>query len=429
MEYLYGNDHGHSCPHEHKPLSHSGENKHFHSHDGHHSHESENEEELSPYMQSVISHVEEHIISKRHQGKENSQHEEKGNYHVHSEEHHAYGHLHHEHRNLHDVLSIIDNTQMTDGAKKLACRIFEIIAEAESKAHAKPVGQVHFHEVGAIDSIVDVIALAVCYDNLQSKYGFSEVYIPSISEGTGTVRCQHGVLPVPVPAVVNISAEYGLPLCIIQSGGELATPTGMAFAAALYPKTDMPPAFKIISAGMGAGKREYGIASIVRAMIIEPMPDKTCAGEGLQDGGIYKLETNIDDCSAEALGFAIEQLFENGAKDAYFTPCYMKKCRPAYMVSVICSEDKVSKMEEIIFANTSTIGIRRIKMERTALPREIIRLKSPYGEFSAKSAVYGGLRKIAPEYEEAAEIAKRTGKPFAFVYAELQEICGKAADI
>ncbi|MBO4556891.1 MAG: nickel pincer cofactor biosynthesis protein LarC [Elusimicrobiales bacterium] len=415
MEYLYG---GHGEKHH-------ARNEKSHSHkDG-----NEDEEELSPFMHSIISHVEEHIksVHKQNHGDHHHAHSKEDNggmtaHHGHDEGHHEHGH-HHEHRNLHDVLSIIDKTEMSGGAKTLARRIFDIIAEAEAKAHAVPKEEVHFHEAGAIDSIVDVIALAVCYDNLSSKYGIKKAYIPYIAEGTGTVRCQHGVLPVPVPAVVNIAETHGLPLGIINAQGELATPTGMAFAAALCPKTELPAAFRIISAGTGAGKRAYSVPSIMRAMIIEPQKHDSSACVEHNCGGIYKLETNIDDCTAEALGFAMEQLFENGAKDVYFTPCYMKKCRPAYILSVICTSEKIAKMEEIIFAHTSTIGIRRIKIDRTELPRETITLESPYGKFSAKKAVYGEIVKISPEYEDAAKISRRTGNPFSLVYAELQEIC------
>ena len=421
MEYLYG---GH------------GEKHHVHNEKTHsHNEDNGDEEELSPFMHSIISHVEEHINSGHGKNCEEHHHVHHKEYdgeisthHGHNDGHYSHEH-HHEHRNLHDVLSIIDKTKMTDGAKTLARRIFDIIATAEAKAHSVPKEEVHFHEVGAIDSIVDVIALAVCYDNLSSRHGIKNAYILYIAEGTGTVRCQHGVLPVPVPAVVNIAEEHGLPLGIINAQGELATPTGMAFAAALCPKTELPATFRIISSGNGAGKRAYSVPSIVRAMIIEPKKHKPSACGEDKYSGIYKLETNIDDCTAESLGFAMEQLFENGAKDVYFTPCYMKKCRPAYILSVICSSEKIARMEETIFTHTSTIGIRRIKADRTELPRETMTLDSPYGRFSAKKAVYGKIVKISPEYEDAAKISRRTGKPFGDIYSELQEICRDNANL
>lgn len=482
------NHHGHEHSH------HGGEPSHHEHHN--HEEEIEDEEELSLNMHEIISHVEAHIhknkkkkrdvscktdteisntedicagkdddfseiadvnskidndFEKTHDN-ESEAHEADHESHEHSHDHghrHCHGHHeyshdgdehshgHHVHRNIDDVLEIINKTDMTEGARRIAVRIFDIIAAAETKAHAVPLNQVHFHEVGAIDSIVDVIAIAVCYDSLLTKYDIKDVYFPCISEGMGTVRCQHGVLPVPVPATANIAAEYGIPMRIINAGGELATPTGMAFVAAVGTKFCLPPAFKIVSSGMGAGKRNYEIPSIVRAMVIDtecPVNDqkknmdetelgKNCANPASNDCQICLLETNLDDCSGEALGFTMEELIKAGARDVHYIPCYMKKCRPAYILNVICDEDKIAIMEEIIFRHTSTIGIRRIRMERTVLLRKTITLESQYGKFKAKESVYGNLRKISPEYEDVAEICRRSGLPFAQVYAELQKKC------
>lgn len=441
MAYLYGHEKSAEyCPenefHNHPAHTHnSGElihSAHFHTNE-----EDGEEEELSVNMKEIISHVESHIHTGHAHGHTHSHNH--GHSHEHHEEvpEHSGGHAHsHTHRGIDEILEIIDKTQMTDGARHLARRIFNIIAAAESAAHGVPVKQVHFHEAGALDSIADVIALSVCYDNLASRYGIKETYFPCICEGTGTVRCQHGVLPVPVPAVVNIAAEYGLPLRIINTRGELATPTGAAFAAATGTKFCMPPAFRIISAGTGAGKRAYGIPSTMRAMIIDTMDQDNTEGGKQPDSGsatdsdedsvyVFRLETNIDDCPGEALGFAMEELMKHGALDVHYVPCYMKKNRPAYILNVICSEDKIRQMEEIIFRHTSTTGIRRVKMERSVLPRRIIQFESPYGRFSAKESVCGNLRKISPEYRDVAEICRRTGMPFAQIYMELQKICGE----
>ncbi len=177
-------------------------------------------------------------------------------------------HHHHEHRSLKDVLEIIDRTQMTDGARDLAGRIFRIVAEAESEVHAKPLEEVHFHEVGAIDSIVDIIAIAVCFDDLREKEKITEVIVPVLYEGTGTVRCQHGVLPIPVPAVAAIVRRYGIRMHLIPDPGEFVTPTGAAAVAALRTGEELPAEFVIRRTGLGAGKREYRRAGIVRAMLL-----------------------------------------------------------------------------------------------------------------------------------------------------------------
>lgn len=349
-----------------------------------------------------------HHKEELHDGEHFPRHdEEPGHHHV------EHGH-HHEHRNLADVLSIIDGTRMTDGARKLAHRIFQIIAEAESKAHGLPLDKVHFHEVGAIDSVVDVIALSVCFDSLN----VGRVFVPFLNEGSGTVRCQHGILPVPVPAVANIAQSYGLPLHIMQNMGEFVTPTGAAFAAAVMTDKVLPESFEIKRTGLGAGKRTYSRPSILRAFIIEEN-DKS-------SDKVVKLETNIDDCTGESLGFVMDALLKGGALDVNYVPCFMKKNRPAYLLTVICREAGRGKLEEIIFRNTTTIGIRRSVMERTVLERREVEVSSPYGKIRAKEVRGNGVHRILPEYDDAAEIAAKTGKPFGEIYAELLDLCRKA---
>ncbi|WP_295137723.1 LarC family nickel insertion protein [uncultured Catenibacterium sp.] len=183
-------------------------------------------------------------------------------------EHHHEHHHHHEHRHLHDILHIIDHGEMTEGAKDLAKKIFTILGEAEAKAHGTSIEEVHFHEVGAVDSIVDIISAAVCFDDL----GIDEVYIPVIYEGTGTVNCAHGTLPIPVPAVNNIVSSHHLPLHIDTIKGELVTPTGAAIASAIVTDTVLPETFTIKKTGVGAGKRAYERPSLLRAMLIETTP-------------------------------------------------------------------------------------------------------------------------------------------------------------
>lgn len=185
------------------------------------------------------------------------------------EHHHDHDGHPHEHRSLQDVLAVIDGTQMTQGAKELAGRIFRIVAEAESEVHARPLNEVHFHEVGAIDSIVDIISIAVCFDDLREKEQISDVVVPVLYEGTGTVRCQHGVLPIPVPAVAAIVRKYGIRMHLIPDLGEFVTPTGAACVAALRTSDQLPAEFVIRKTGLGAGKRAYRRAGVVRAMLLE----------------------------------------------------------------------------------------------------------------------------------------------------------------
>lgn len=187
-------------------------------------------------------------------------------HHDHHQDHGEHHHEHH-HRGPQEVYDIIDGSSISDGARAIAKRVFEIIAGAEAKAHGVPVSEVHFHEVGAVDSIVDVVAAAVCLDDL----GISDVIVSPLAEGYGAVRCQHGIIPVPVPAVANIAAEHGIILRSINVEGELVTPTGAAIMAAAGKQTHLPENYRILKVGLGAGKRDYPTSGVVRAMIIEPV--------------------------------------------------------------------------------------------------------------------------------------------------------------
>ena len=335
------------------------------------------------------------------------------NYHE-KEQGHVHSHDHtdiHEHRGLEEILHIIGHADLTEQAKATAENIFRILAEAEAKAHGVPVSQVHFHEVGAVDSIVDIVAAAVCLDNL----GITDVIITRLNEGQGTIRCQHGLLPIPVPAVVNIVQAHGLPLCVTETEGELVTPTGAAIAAAIRTADRLPEIFTVKRTGMGAGKRNYERPSMLRAMLIEDEAE----GKDV----IYKLETNVDDCSGESLGYAMEHLLDAGARDVHYLPVYMKKNRPAYQLNVICSKEDISRMEQIIFEETTTIGIRKIPMERTVLRREIRSVQTPLGEARVKVCTYRGQQRFAPEYDSVTALCRKHGKNYEEVYQMVQRLC------
>lgn len=315
---------------------------------------------------------------------------------------HHHGDHHHPHRGLPEILSIIDRADMTDSAKAVSRKVFEIIGAAEAEAHGVPIDQVHFHEVGAVDSIVDVVALGVCIDSLGvSRVCFSELY-----EGTGCIRCQHGVIPVPAPAVANIASAHSLPLRITPSQGEYVTPTGAAFAAAVR-DSDVPASFTIDRIGLGAGKRESERSGILRAMLITPISSEDT---------IVKLECNVDDCTGEALGFAAERLMREGARDAHYTPVFMKKGRPAYQLTVVCRESDRQRMERIVFEETSTVGIRRVAMDRTVMDRRIDEVDTPIGRVQVKVCTIDGIEKSHPEYESIATICREKGIPFRDAY-------------
>ena len=326
-------------------------------------------------------------------------------------ENHVHEH-HHEHRGLKEIRDIIHSCKLSDSAKAIALKIFEILAEAEAKAHGVTIDEVHFHEVGAIDSIVDIIAVAVCIDNLNIK----EVIVPNLCEGHGTVRCQHGILPIPVPAVSNILEAYKIPVTFIAAEGEFVTPTGAAIIAALKTSEKLPETCIIKKIGIGAGKRTYERPSILRAMLLE----EECSE--LFDT-IYKLESNIDDCTGEALGYVMEQLLEAGAKDVHYMPVYMKKNRPAWQLNVICSEEDIIKLEHIIFAETTTIGIRRQKMERTILKRDIIFIQTIWGEAKVKVCQIDSEKRYYPEYESIVAICRKENLSYQEVYHQIINHC------
>lgn len=334
--------------------------------------------------------------------------ETSGHKHHHDEE--EYAHIH-AHRGLPEILEIIDKADISARARETAVRIFQILGQAEAKAHGVSLEQVHFHEVGAVDSIVDIVTVAVCLDNLD----VTEVIVPFVCEGKGTVRCQHGILPIPVPAVVNIMEAYQLPVRITEVEGELVTPTGAAILAAVRTTQNLPQQFVIRKVGIGAGKRNYERPSLLRAMLIEE-------SEKAREDYIYKLETNIDDCTGEALSYVMSRLMDAGARDVHFVPVYMKKNRPAYELVVICDEQQIRKLEQIIFEETTTIGIRRSKMKRTILLRENTSVILKEGELKVKKCTLpDGQVKCYPEYESVAKLAESSGVSFQQIMDEIHK--------
>lgn len=360
-------------------------------------------------------HDNEYLYGHVHEGHMHESHAEEEHRHIHEHAHEGHSHAHthdHIHRGLPEIREIILHSGITERAKKTALAIFQVLAEAEARAHGTAVEEVHFHEVGAVDSIVDIVAAAVCLDNL----AVDEVIVPELYEGRGTVRCQHGIIPVPVPAVVHIAGEHGIALHMTDTEAELVTPTGAAIVAAVRTAYRLPKRYKILRTGMGAGKRDYGRTSVLRGMLIEPDTEEAA-------DFVYKLESNIDDCTGEALGYVMDRLFEAGARDVNYIPVYMKKNRPAYQLNVICSEEAVPRMEEIIFRETTTIGIRRVRMERTVMRREVRTLTTSLGEAKVKICSSGSddIIRVYPEYESAADISREKKLPYQEVWRQIQK--------
>ena len=355
---------------------------------------------------------------------ESSHGEHTHGHHHHGEHTHGDSHTHHhEHRTYGDISRMLQESCLEEPVLEMAKRIFRVVAEAEAKVHRMPLEEVHFHEVGAVDSIVDIVAAAVCLHDL----GISRVAVSVLHEGTGTTWCQHGRIPVPAPAVLEMMARYELPVKITENEGEMITPTGAAIAAALRTEVALPEQFVVKKIGMGAGKKEFAQANILRAMILETK--ESSGQEGSKEGrkedtpkeSVWVLETNVDDCTGEQLGYTIEQLMNAGALDAGCFPVGMKKNRPGYRLQVICREDMRESLENLIFKETTSIGLRRYQESRRVLEREFVDADTPWGTAQVKVCSHHGERYYYPEYSSVKEISKKAGISLKAAYDEIQK--------
>ena len=311
----------------------------------------------------------------------------------------------HVHRHLSDINKIIDESDLNASVKALAKKIFYVVAKAESKVHDVPIEEVHFHEVGALDSIIDIVGTAILVDKIHPD----KIYGGELNEGKGFINCQHGLMAVPVPATLEILKEYQIPFKQIDVETELITPTGAAIFATLVTSIKPFPYGKIIKSGYGAGSKDIKIPNILVSLLIEE-EDK------MNEEDVYVLNTNIDDISPEILGYVQEKLFELGALDVSYSPLFMKKNRPAYKLEVILRPNDLAKISEVIFLETSSIGIRYCKEKRLTLKREEISVDSIYGTLKGKKVYTPNGIKIYPEYESLKEVAKKNGVPLKDLY-------------
>lgn len=316
------------------------------------------------------------------------------------EKHVEHQHGHH-HRTLKDIIVLIDASGISEGAKSIARAIFNRLARAEARVHDAKPEDVHFHEVGAVDSIVDIAGCAICIDKLRPD----KIFASPLRDGRGFIRCQHGSIPVPVPAVCELVQERNISLQTCEIEGEMITPTGAAILCELAEEFIPMPSIQLISKGYGAGTKDFKIPNLLRVFMGE---------KGGSENKIWLIETNLDDITPEALGFTMEQLFEAGALDVFYTPIYMKKNRPAYKLSVLCND--YEPFEALIFRHTTTLGVRRQQMERTTAMRQIVEM--PQGG-KLKVWKIGDIQKHAPEYESVAQIARSSGRSFGEIYDEM----------
>ena len=320
------------------------------------------------------------------------------------EHHHEHNHEHHHHSSMADIENIINTLKIPDSVKTDIIEVYKLIAEAESNAHGKPVTDIHFHEVGTMDAVADITAVCL----LLNKIGAQKIYASPVNVGSGHVHCAHGILPVPAPATAFILKD--VPVYSGHITGELCTPTGAALLKHFVTSFGNMPQIKMQALGYGMGKKDFEAANCVRAILGE-QKDKS--------EEIVEFTCNLDDISAERIGFAIEQLFEAGAVEAYTIPVTMKKSRPGVVLSVMCRESVKEKVLTALFTHTTTLGVRQNISKRYGLNRHIETIQTKYGEVHVKcSQGYGVIRKKI-EYEDLAKIARETGKSIQEINDEI----------
>jgi hypothetical protein len=316
------------------------------------------------------------------------------------------------HRHLPEVEAIILRANISTSARNLALRIFRRLAEAEASVHGIPIEKVHFHEVGALDSIADIVGVAIAMDSL----GIESVSSRSVPTGSGMVKCAHGLMPVPTPATLLLLR--GAPLATSTIKTELTTPTGAAILAATVSSWSDTPAMVVHKVGLGAGTKDFlDQPNVLRLWVGETLWSP--ANRGVSDC-VWLVQTNLDDVPGEVVGYCFDALFAAGALDVFTTAIQMKKNRPGVMLSVLVSEEKLGEIEAILFRETQTFGLRRTRMERSKLDREIITVPTPWGDLRAKRGLRDGLEVLTPEYEDCARVAREHNIPLRQVMAAVR---------
>lgn len=324
-------------------------------------------------------------------------HHDHDHHHHHDHEHHHHDHHHdhehhhhHHHSGMHEIEHIISDLNVSEKVRSDIIAVYGLIAEAESHVHGVPVSDIHFHEVGTMDAVADITAVCMLMDRLSPD----EIVSSPVHVGSGQVHCAHGILPVPAPATAYILRD--IPIYGGKINGELCTPTGAALLRHFVTRFGDMPVMKVRSMGYGMGKKDFPAANCIRAML------------GETEGGtdmMLELSCNVDDMTAEEIGFAAERLFEGGAREVFTVPAGMKKSRPGTLICVICSEDDREKLTELIFKHTTTIGVRENAVRRYVLDRSVEELDTPCGRVRRKISRGYGVSRVKYEYDDLARIA------------------------
>ena len=385
--------HDHDCDHEHEHHhDHAHDHAWMHAHGIAHSHDHE------PVL-------EEKPCSCDHHHNHEHNHDQE-----HHHEHHTHHH-HHEHRNLHDIEEILDHSDLPKEVIAKAKEVFLVIAKAEAKVHGSTVEEIHFHEVGAIDTIIDVVGNILALQYL----GIEKVFTTPVNTGFGFVECAHGQMPVPTPATAELL--QGIPNYRGTVEKEMTTPTGAALLKALAsPVKEVPDGFSGETIGYGAGTRDVEIPNVLRVTM--GLWNET-VGNGNSGSAVERLlflECNLDDLNPEIMPYVLEKLLAAGALDAWLQPVIMKKGRPAQTLKVLCSPEQRQVMEQIMFTQTTTLGVRAYYVERTALERRWKTVQTPWGEVRVKEGLLDGkVVNAVPEFEDCKKIAEANGVPLKAV--------------
>ncbi|MCH5196715.1 MAG: nickel pincer cofactor biosynthesis protein LarC [Oscillospiraceae bacterium] len=336
-------------------------------------------------------------------------HHEHEHHHGHSHEHHhEHEHTHH-HASMSDIERIVSALDIPEAVKNDVLAVYGLIAEAESTAHGVPVSDIHFHEVGTMDAVADITAVCLLMNELSPD----EVVVSPVHVGSGTVKCAHGILPVPAPATAHILRD--VPIYGGKINGELCTPTGAALLKHFADRFGDMPIMKTKAIGYGMGKKDFPAANCVRAFIGDTgeSADKTDA--------VFELSCNVDDMTAEDIAFAMERLFEGGALEAYTVPIGMKKSRPGTLLRVMCRAEDREKIAGLLFAHTSTIGVRETETRRYVLNRKIETVNTPFGEIKKKISSGYGVKREKYEYDDLARIANEQNLSLDEIRKRLEE--------
>jgi hypothetical protein len=319
------------------------------------------------------------------------------------------------HRHYTHIRGMIESADLPDKVRANALTAFKHIAQAESRIHGKDIETVHFHEIGGIDSLVDIIGSFLALDYL----GVEQVFATPIPLGSGTIKCAHGTIPVPVPATVAILK--GLEVTGSDAKTEIVTPTGASIVATLAPQFGGMPDMQIEKVGYGAGKRDTGasVPNLLRLVLGSPAEEKSY-GDNILSDQVHVLYTNVDDMSPEGLGFVMDRLMEEGALDVSFTPAFMKKNRPGTRIEVICHKPQLQTLSKILLSETTSIGVRYHVCDRVILKREPVDVETSLGFVKAKKIIRpNGQARIMPEYDECKRIAQEHKLPFYQVYERI----------